>query len=152
MTGDLFMGDVGDSMWEEIDVQPHGSHGGENYGWPIVEGVGHCHTPMTGCTPPTGAVMPVYETAHDVVTYAIMGGDVYRGSVLPSCYAGRYFFGDYGGGWVRTFLWSASGGVTDVQEHVELTDGLMSSLGMDGMGELYILALDGRIDRIVPAP
>src|SRR5207237_723101 len=87
-TGDLWIGDVGGSGWEEVDFQPGGSRGGENYEWALREGD---HT-LKGGRPP-GGVDPVYEYSHDGGGCVVTGGFVYRGSDIPAL-NGAYVFAD----------------------------------------------------------
>lgn len=96
-TGDLYIGDVGQSMFEEVDVQPATSAGGENYGWPIMEG-GGCYARET-CVQ-TGLTLPVATYSHDDGC-AITGGMVSRSGTYPRMH-GRYFFGDFCSG----LLWA----------------------------------------------
>ena len=88
-TGDLFIADVGQSRREEINVQPEASHGGENYGWSIMEGT-LCME--TGCDT-AGLTLPVFEYGHDAGC-SVTGGEVYRGRAYPEL-SGTYLFGDY---------------------------------------------------------
>ncbi len=108
LTGDLVIGDVGQGAREEIDFQPAGSAGGQNYGWKVMEGTlcgdggtSGCNAPVPPCGDPayTG---PVYEYGHDNGRCAITGGYVYRGLSVPELY-GQYVFGDLCSG----EIWSA---------------------------------------------
>jgi glucose/arabinose dehydrogenase len=92
-TGDLWIGDVGQSSWEEVDVQPADSRGGENFGWNVMEG-GHEYGDALR-TP--DMVPPVYEYSHDDGGCALTGGYVYRGRAIPAL-QGAYVFGDFCGG------------------------------------------------------
>ena len=135
-TGDLYIGDVGQDTYEEVDFQPRSSRGGENYGWNAMEGL-HCYTP--GCDP-TRYVLPVAEYAHDSGCNAVTGGVVYRGTAEPALYGG-YFFADacWGciwsltrnpeGAWVKTLL---------IDRSV-----VISAFGTDDEGEVYVVGLDG---------
>jgi cysteine-rich repeat protein len=157
-TGDLYIGDVGQDSWEEVDVQPAASHGGENYGWSVFE-ASHCFHPVSPATdcpdPPIGLVMPVTEYAHDP-DCSVTGGFVYRGCRLPDL-RGTYFYSDYCTGRIRTFR-GVSGGVA--QNAGDLTADLapgagrsidnVSSFGEDARGEVYIVDYDGEIYKIVP--
>jgi glucose/arabinose dehydrogenase len=89
-TGDLFIGDVGQNRYEEVDFQPAGDPGGENYGWRIME-AGHCYDPNP-CNQ-TGLLQPVFEYDHSQGC-SVTGGPVYRGSLYPRM-QGVYFFADY---------------------------------------------------------
>ncbi len=117
-THDLYIADVGQNMWEEIDFWAAGSPAGRNYGWDVMEGM-HCYEPMTGCVM-SGLVPPVYEYSHgsnNALGCSITGGYVYRGTRYPAL-AGRYFFAELCEGWVRSL--KMQGGVaTDVVEHTE---------------------------------
>jgi len=85
-TGDLYVGDVGQGAWEEVDYQPASSAGGENYGWNILEGT-HCYPPsVTTCTPPAHYAPPVHEYSHSDGC-SIARGFVYRGSSTHACRA-----------------------------------------------------------------
>ena len=91
LTGDLYIADVGQDSFEEIDFQPASSLGGENYGWRIMEGL-HCFNPNP-CSS-TGLTQPVFEYSHASGNCSITGGLVYRGTTYP-CMYGTYFYGDY---------------------------------------------------------
>lgn len=94
-TGDLFIADVGQDDWEEINLQPADSLGGENYGWRCMEGA-HC-TDLSGCTCfAPELTLPIYEYSHGGSPFrcSITGGYVYRGCAIPSLH-GHYFFADY---------------------------------------------------------
>jgi len=148
--GDLYLGEVGDMHWEELNVLASGDAGGENFGWPNVEGPG-CRLPPIGCST-AGYTMPTYSYSHMGGNAAIVGGDVYRGSALPSCWQGRWFFADYEGGWLGSLRWNATDGATAVERYDDLASGFVVSLGKDGHGELLVLGADGSIDRLVPGP
>jgi hypothetical protein len=132
-----------------VDFAPAGDRGGRNYGWSTTEGT-HCYRPASGCVT-NGLVLPVYEYTHEPPTgaCAVIGGYVYRGS--QSAIRGRYFFGDYCVGWVRSL--KMQGGVaTDIVDHtaeIGLLPGIRS-FGEDGRGELYVTLSSGKIYRIAP--
>lgn len=94
VNGDLWIGDVGQSAWEEIDWQGASSRGGENYGWRRMEG-SHCYDPSSGCQTPS-LTLPVVEYPHTAnpVRCSVTGGVVARGASVPEI-AGRYLFADY---------------------------------------------------------
>ncbi len=143
-TGDLYIADVGQNAWEEVDVQPAGSPGGENYGWNRMEGT-HCYG---GSCSTAGLVLPLVEYSHDDGC-SITGGFVYRGRALPAL-AGTYFYGDYCEGWIRSFVY-AGGRATDQRSWPTLaTGGQITSFGQDGHGEVYIVMAGGTIYRIAP--
>jgi glucose/arabinose dehydrogenase len=152
-TGDLYIGDVGENTIEEINLIPAGSDGGQNFGWPILEG-----------DIPTGAdpngeelVAPLYQYTHQV-GFAVTGGLVYRGSNIGGGVQGTYFFGDS----ITGQLWSfrlADGQVTEFQDRTqelqppETTIVVPASFGEDALGRLYIAdLLQGSILRIEAVP
>jgi glucose/arabinose dehydrogenase len=138
-TGDLWIADVGQSAWEEIDRVPAGSRGGENFGWNLLEGTHR----YAGAAPP-GAVPPVYEYSH-ASGCVVIGGDVYRGSDIPQL-VGWYVFADFCTGDLQAIRVQPDGTV----EHVDLGATLpnVSSFGTDAAGELYATSLDGGVYRI----
>ena len=153
-TGDLWIADVGQGLREEIDFQPAGSMGGENYGWNCMEAT-LCHTGSCTCDTPD-LVLPIHSYPHGDEC-AIIGGGVYRGSELPE-HVGRYFWADF---CTRRF-WSLryeGGAVTDVAEHTlelspewPLSLERLHSFGTDGQGELLVIdAEGGELFRIRPA-
>lgn len=136
--GDLiYIGDVGQNEFEEIDVAEFGESG-INYGWPIMEGQ-HCYRPRSGCDG-DGLVQPVIEVAHgDAGTCSITGGLVYRGSQIPEL-AGHYFYSDYCGGYLRSFRYD-NGKAVDERDWTDDVGvpGRTTSFGVDGAGEIYLL-------------
>ncbi len=133
--GQMYIADVGQNEWEEINVQPMDS-GGRNYGWPMMEGA-HCYPPGSEC----GGVgeLPVAEYAHrtpegDEVGCTVVGIGVYRGQQSPSL-DGIYFAGDYCSGKV----WGLAG-EGEMWTFAELLDSEMqiSGAGSDEAGELYV--------------
>lgn len=147
-TGDLYIGDVGQGAWEEVDVQPGASGGGENYGWSVMEGA-HCFGLLTCNT--AGKVLPVYEYPTGDGC-AITGGYVYRGSAVPAL-AGRYVFADFCRGFVRSFRLEG-GQAADIVDHTTALSPPtnLASFGEDARGELYIASLNGTVHRFVAAP
>ena len=144
-SGNLYIADVGDAAHEEIDVVG-AAKAGLNFGWPIMEGLS-CHTPATGCTK-TGLTMPVYDFPHSGPETAVIGGSVYRGTTLPTCYAGKYFFGTYNAGTIDTL--ALAGGTAQVAAAPDLNDPDVASFGQDGHGELLLIDNDQNVFRIVP--
>jgi glucose/arabinose dehydrogenase len=139
--GDLWIGDVGQSEWEEIDHTPRSSPGVENYGWDAYEGT---HVFEDKDPNPAGhLVMPVYEYSHDEGC-SVTGGYVYRGEDLPAA-QGRYFFGDYCSGtvWSLRLDGKKARDVTD-EGHIPS----LSSFGESASGELYAASLEGKIYRL----
>ncbi len=146
-TADLYIGDVGQNLYEEVDVLAAGSPAGVNYGWNIMEGK-HCYG-ASSCNM-TGLTLPVIEYDHSNAC-AVTGGYVYRGTRVPAL-AGVYLYGDYCGGWVRSFRF-AGGTATESRDWPSLAvSGGLSSFGEDVRGELYITSLSGSLYRIVPHP
>ncbi len=145
-TGDLYIGDVGQNQWEEVDVQPAASTGGVNYGWNIME-ASAC---FNGPCPDPNLTLPVYEYNHSDGC-SVTGGYVYRGCRMPD-YHGTYFVAEYCSGWVRSFEWDGAGGITNLTDHPGLSPANFnpSSFGEGADGELYIANLNGTVYRIVP--
>ncbi|MGW6720013.1 PQQ-dependent sugar dehydrogenase [Streptomyces sp. NPDC054995] len=143
-TGDLLIGDVGQSDWEEIDWAPADSEGGENYGWSSMEGT----HPFRGGTEPANHVPPVYEYDRTGLGCSVTGGFVYRGEALPDL-QGSYVFSDYCDGTLRT-LQLADGEVTGVGG-LGVSGGEVISFAEGGDGELYVLGSNGVVSRVDPA-
>lgn len=146
LKGDLFIGDVGQNLHEEIDFQPAASLGGENYGWNILEGTA-CYA-SNNCQPDV-LIMPVYTYTHAEAGCSVTGGVVYRGSALPE-WQGIYLFGDYCSGMVGGLLPSNQSGTAGWQ-HAWLFSGVgnISSFGEDASGEIYLADLGGTIYKLV---
>jgi glucose/arabinose dehydrogenase len=134
-TGDLYLTDVGQNDWEEVNFQPAIWVGGTNYGWNILEG-NHCYRAST-CDG-EGLELPVAEYSHAGGNCSIIGGYVYRGQSFPKL-RGNYFFADICSG---TFwsLFRQSNGAWQ-QMPVLQSDVIISSFGEDLAGELYALDL-----------
>ena len=145
ITGDVFIADVGQNSWEEVDVQAASSPGGENYGWRFMEG-SHCFNPAISCN--NGKMtLPIVEYSH-ALGCSITGGYRYRGSQIPPLY-GIYLYGDYCSG----RIWGAMEISSGTWRTTELlhTDFAISTFGEDEAGELYLAHLDranGAIYRI----
>jgi glucose/arabinose dehydrogenase len=143
-TGDLYIADVGQNAYEEVDFQPADSKGGENYGWNIME-ASHCYGAST-CDQ-TGLTLPILEYPHGPQWgTSISGGYLYRGEAVPAL-VGRYVFADFTSGRV----WSA--GPEDGWELKPLfeTGFNVSTFGEDAAGELYVADYtSGLIYRVGP--
>lgn len=141
----LYIADVGQGEREEVDVVS-ASAAGLNYGWNIMEGTRCFAGP---CPPPLGVTLtpPVYDYDHSQGGCAIIGGYVYRGSAMPGL-RGTYFFSDLCLGFVRG-LTIQNGITTVVQAPTANVGANPLSFGQDGAGEIYILANDGRVLKIV---
>jgi hypothetical protein len=137
-TGSLWIADVGQSAWEEVDFAPGVQSAGMNFGWSRYEG-NHVYNAARSAP---GAVPPVYEYSHDGGNCSITGGYVYRGSRIANM-NGVYLFADFcvghvfglAGGQVRDLAMSASN---------------ISSFGEDLNGDLYVLSLGGGVYRVDP--
>lgn len=143
-TGDLYIGDVGESAWEEINFQPADSTGGENYGWSHFEGEGVFAAEQPE---PAEPVFPVAGYSHSEGC-SITGGYVYRGEAMPEL-DGVYFYGDYCNG--RTWTtFRDEDGEWQINPFHE-TERQISSFGLDENGELYMVDYKGGIYKLVAA-
>jgi hypothetical protein len=140
--GLLYIGDVGQNLHEEVDVAPVSS-AGLNYGWNIMEGT-FCFA-VTPCST-TGLALPALDYDHSQGC-SVTGGFVYRGSAIPEL-RGRYFYSDLCGGWLRSFRYSAGQAAERVDWNIASV-GQIYSFGEDGAGELYMLAVNNTIYKIV---
>ena len=142
-TGDLWIGDVGQSAREEVDFERAGSKGGRNYGWNLMEG----SLRQTENLPPN-LVNPIfeYETGSDG-TCAIVGGYVYRGAAILAL-EGAYLFSDNCGGHIRALRFG--GGKVRQERDLGPVVSSIASFGEDQDGELYALSLGGDVYKIVP--
>jgi glucose/arabinose dehydrogenase len=142
-TGDIWIGDVGQGAWEEVDVAPADARG-LDFGWRRWEGR-HCFDEAAGCDE-TGVTMPVTEYPH-ADGCSVIGGVVYRGDAIPAL-RGAYLFGDYCSG----NLWAIDAGLDGPQAPILLleTGRQISSIGMDDSGEVWITDLGGALLRLVP--
>jgi glucose/arabinose dehydrogenase len=172
-TGDLYIGDVGQGCWEEVNMTPGTSTGGENYGWRLFEGR-HCYNSLqgcsatdspVGCTPvcsdpappgdpiPNGTRLPIWDySSGPGPECTVVGGYVYRGCRMPN-FRGKYFYGDYCAGTVLSF--EAVGGVATNHQSwtAQLGSALafdLTSFGTDAQGELYIADRDGLVYLALP--
>lgn len=140
-TGDLWMGDVGQGDWEEIDYQPASSTGGENYGWRCYEGNHNFNT--SGCGPATDYVGPVFEYEQGGFSgpCSVTGGFVYRGTESPDL-VGHYIVADYCTGDFWTVSSDGAGGWIG-QEAGSFPGYDISTFGEDIHGELYVARMNG---------
>jgi len=134
-TGDLYIGDVGQGDWEEIDFIPAGSRGGENFGWNYREGA---HDFEGGG--PDGMIDPIAEYSHGEGGCSVTGGHVYRGS-MPE-WNGIYLYGDYCTGIVWGLIRS---GETWQKQLLFDTDFNITSFGQDADGEIYLIDDGGAV-------
>ena len=132
-TGDLWIGDVGQSNWEEIDFEPASNAGGENYGWKICEGSFERGSTTTAC-PLADHFGPVHEYANAGDECSVTGGFRYRGPVTSL--QGTYVFGDFCSG--RIWFMTDIGSSFTVDEFDNII-GNIYGFGEDEAGELYVL-------------
>ena len=143
--GLIYIGDVGQSNWEEINVQPL-SAGGLDYGWPNFEGT-DCYKPSDGCDM-TGWQEPTIVYSHEEGC-SVTGGFVYRGTAIPELY-GHYFYADWCNGWIRSFRYFENQVVDEQDWSVDLDGaGQVASFGLDGDGELLVVDSNGSVFRII---
>ncbi len=155
LTGDLYIADVGQGAWEEVNVTAAADTGGLNYGWRCMEGFA-C-TGLSGCTcNAPNLTRPVTAYSHGNGC-SITGGYVYRGCAIPSL-VGNYFYADFCSNWIRSFRWNGAGGTTDSTVWTtQFTPNVgsitsISSFGEDAFGELYICDLNGgEVFKVVPS-
>ncbi|MBI65613.1 MAG: glucose dehydrogenase, partial [Candidatus Marinimicrobia bacterium] len=161
LTGDLYMGDVGQNNWEEINFQSYDSNGGENYGWKIME-ANHCFKSDQCDT--TNLILPIFEYPNDanyVKTIlgirqknmhgcSITGGYVYRGEKIPELY-GKYVFGDYCTGKIWSFKYDDNQ-LTNLEDHsknilnsINKKEFYLSSFGELANGEILLVDYVGDI-------
>ena len=142
-TGDVYIGDVGQDVYEEIDVVAAEDAGGQNFGWNLMEG-DQCYA-SDPCED-ASFTAPVFAYAHDVGGCSVTGGFVYRGTAIPEL-IGTYVFADYCSG----LLWGMgqdADGAWVVSDPIE-TGAAISSFGEDEDGELYVTDLNGSIYQVV---
>jgi glucose/arabinose dehydrogenase len=141
-TGDMYIGDVGQGQWEEIDFQDADSEGGENWGWRCYEGDTAYNT--AGCQPASAYDFPVHDYNHSGGRCSVTGGYVYRGGVYPRM-EGMYFFADYCSGETYGLQLFNSQWV-----FLELHDfgGNPTSFGEDEAGNVYVTTQGGTVYRL----
>jgi glucose/arabinose dehydrogenase len=142
--GDLYIGDVGEGNWEEIDYRPRAQISKlANYGWRIYEGrAGYSTTTSLG---PGQLTAPVYVYSHAGGNCSVTGGYVYRGTAVPAA-VGRYFFGDYCSGDVWSLRIQDGRAVDARQEPFHV--GSLTTFGVDTADGLYLGTGSGRIYRL----
>jgi glucose/arabinose dehydrogenase len=145
VTGDLWIGDVGQDAFEEVDFQPVTSISGENYGWRKMEGQ-HCYNPSSNCVD-AGVTFPLLEYSHAGGGCSISGGYRYRGTQIPSL-QGAYLYGDYCSG---TISKATQIGTNWTSTTLFATSLRISSFGEDISGELYVMDVaTGIVYKIAP--
>lgn len=143
-TGDLYVADVGQNVWEEVNFVPASSSGGENYGWNFLEGT----HPFSGAATPEGLMMPFFEYSHREGGCSVTGGYVYRGQAVPDL-QGVYLFGDYCSG----IIWASyrdQAGNWQTNPFLQFDD-TISSFGEDEQGELYLVSHGGTVFKFAAA-
>jgi glucose/arabinose dehydrogenase len=164
LTGDLYIGDVGQDLREEIDFAPAGV-GGLNFGWKVMEGTNcfstsNCPTGILLCNDPVYE-LPITELTHASGARAITGGTVYRGCAIPS-EVGKYFFSDFADNKIRSMNYDVVNGVTNLTDRTaEFAPGgglairNIVHIGTDGFGELLLVdhtsGTGGEVFKMVPA-
>ncbi len=146
VTGDLYLGDVGQGSWEEVNFQPVGAPGGADYGWNILEGDA-CFLPAVGCEPPPRYSPPIHVYGHGPEC-SVSGGYVYRGPGNPEM-QGRYFYGDYCSG--RVWGLRRAGNAWE-NALVAETGFRISTFGEDEAGRLYVADHGGGAVYRIDAP
>ncbi|MFN8530949.1 MAG: PQQ-dependent sugar dehydrogenase [Anaerolineae bacterium] len=143
-TGDLYIADVGQNTWEEVNFQPAGDPGGENYGWRIYEAT----HPYSGAAAPANMTLPIAEYNHND-GISVSGGYVYRGENLPDL-QGVYFYGDFGTGTIWA-AWRDANMGWHSDPFIQYSGHSISSFGEDEVGELYVVDYNGAVFRFDPA-
>jgi glucose/arabinose dehydrogenase len=138
VTNRLFVADVGQDSWEEIDIMQKGG----NFGWRVMEGT-HCFNPSTGCDM-SNKILPIAEYPH-TDGIAVIGGYFYKGSAIPSL-ANKYVFGDLTGK-----IWSLTEAPANTWTRADLlaTSRMITSFGQDAAGEVYVVDYNGNILKLV---
>ena len=137
-SGRLFIGDVGQDRYEEVDRENRFSKGGKNYGWDRMEGK-HCYQ---NC-PVSGDTLPIIEYSHAGGNCSITGGFVYRGPTQTNL-LGQYIYADFCSGRIWSVPWD---GVTPTLRAD--TSRMITSFGENDNGELYVVTIDGRLLRVL---
>jgi glucose/arabinose dehydrogenase len=140
--GNLFIADVGQGSWEEVDRESFGQAGGRNYGWRVMEGR-HCYNASTCNT--SGKTLPITEYSHGSGNCSITGGFVYRGPTQTAL-VGQYVFADFCSG--RIWAIPASGGNGDQVLQADTSEQI-TSFGEGDDGELYAVTIDGKLFRVL---
>ncbi len=145
-SGFIYIADVGQDWWEEVNILPIDASGA-NLGWPILEG-NACYE-AESCDI-TGLVPPAFTAKHQR-SCALIGGPVYRGRAIPGL-TGHYFYGDYCVGWVRSLVFDGSQVIAERDWEADLgTAGNITTFGVDAAGEILLANLEGELYRIMPA-
>lgn len=146
-SGDLYIADVGQNEWEEVNVSTSadGAGRGLNFGWSVMEGP-DCFRDASCDQDPFE--LPVLSYDHGDGC-SITGGFVYRGAAIPAL-QGHYFYSDFCQGWVRSFRFEGGTAVDQFQWPTLAPGGNLPSFGLDAAGELYVMSTGGVVFKIVP--
>ncbi|MBK7811717.1 MAG: PQQ-dependent sugar dehydrogenase [Saprospiraceae bacterium] len=147
LTGDMWIGDVGQGEWEEIDFQSHKSTGGDNFGWRCYEG--DVSFNLSGCSPRNNYTFPVvaYKGDEFVLGCSVTGGYVYRADSCSYLY-GQYIYGDYCSGIIWSIRNQGDSSFTN-QRLFNYSRGRISSFGEDQSGQIYLVDIsEGSIYKI----
>lgn len=144
VSGLLYIADVGQDKYEEIDIAPMAA-AGVNYGWNAMEGPSCYKLPLCA---KTGLQKPAFSYPHEGGACSIIGGFVYRGRKIPEI-QGEYFYSDYCNSWVRSLSYNADGTTGGLHQWLDRGLGSIVSFGEDAQGELYICSSNGRVYRII---
>jgi len=152
LSGDFWIADVGQNAREEINLELQRSSGGSNYGWRAREG--NDDNPAVADAAPPGAVAPFLDYAHTSLGRSVIGGYVYRGTAEPGL-DGSYFFGDFVSGRIFTVRNNAGSpaGLTERTAELGTPFGVnqLSSFGEDGLGNIYVMGINGQVALIAAA-
>jgi len=157
-TGDMFIADVGQSNFEEVDFEPAGGSGGVNYGWDCFEGNGSPEDPPSSCpmttatcTPTSMFTFPVHEYDHNPDRCSITGGFIYRGTQSPTL-NGQYFFADFCSSDIYSLATPDNGMTWNLTTFGQVVPGLRpTTFGEDSSGEIYVAGFDNNIYHIEEA-
>jgi glucose/arabinose dehydrogenase len=139
--GRLYIADVGQGRYEEVNRETAGSAGGRNYGWSVMEGK-HCYRPASGCSL-SGDILPVVEYTHGGGNCSITGGFVYRGPSQPKL-VGQYFLADFCSG----RIWTMQAAGSSLWQRF-VTSQNITSFGESEDGELYLVTINGRLYQVL---
>jgi glucose/arabinose dehydrogenase len=148
-TKDLWIADVGQNSYEEINFLAHENGGagrGANLGWSLMEGT----HPYEGATPPEDDVLPIFDYDRANGECSVTGGYLYRGARLPSL-AGVYLYADYCKDDIRGLLRKPDGSIEEASLGITVPGGAITTFGQDADGELFVASQTGSVYRLVPA-
>ena len=145
-TGALWIGDVGQDKWEEVDYLRPGAPAGANFGWSAYEGTHVYNSAIAASVKKSSLTWPVTQYSHSVGN-AVTGGYVYRGTAIPAL-RGFYIFADFASG--RVWAMKGPGGARSALSGADGQVSQISSFGQDANGELYVVSLAGSVYKIVP--